>query len=222
MTESAMAEGTVEHVIRQRLSDSLGGWRGSLETSLPTLAFVGVWMALKDVQAGVIASAVVVAILVVIRVLQRSSLRYALSAVLPTAVAAWFALRSGRAEDAFLGGLIWSAVFGSLTLVSVVTRYPLIGFVVGAADPRSAEDPLAWRRDAAVVRVCSRLTWVLVGVYAVRLGIMVPLYLAGNVPALGVAKVVLGWPLWLASVVLMGWMLVRGHTPVQEGRSAAD
>ena len=48
-----------------------------------------------------------------------------------------------------------------------------------------------------MVRVCSRLTWVLVAVYAVRLGLMVPLYLAGNVAGLGVAKIVLGLALWL-------------------------
>jgi hypothetical protein len=42
---------------------------------------------------------------------------------------------------------------------------------------------------------------------------MGPLYLAGNVAALGVAKIALGWPLWLAGVAIMGWMLLRGATP---------
>jgi hypothetical protein len=67
------------------------------------------------------------------------------------------------------------------------------------------------------VRVCTRLTWVLVAVYAVRLMIMVPLYLAADVAWLGVAKIALGWPLWVASLAVMGWMLLSGHTPLEPG-----
>ncbi|GMA19503.1 DUF3159 domain-containing protein [Arsenicicoccus piscis] len=64
-----------------------------------------------------------------------------------------------------------------------------------------------------MVRVCNRLTLVLVGLFAVRLLVAVPLYLAGQVAALGIAKIVLGWPLYLAAVGLMGAILVRGRTP---------
>jgi hypothetical protein len=87
--------------------------------------------------------------------------------------------------------------------------------MVGAGDPRLAEDPFAWRRDRGLVRVCQRLTLVLVALYAVRVALMLPMYLAGEVAMLGVAKVVLGWPLWLAAVAVMGAMLVRGQTPQQ-------
>ena len=92
-----------------------------------------------------------------------------------------------------------------------------MGFIVGAGDPRAQEDPFAWRRDRGMVRVCTRLTWVLVAVYAVRLVIMVPLYLAADVAWLGVAKIALGWPLWVASLAVMGWMLLSGHTPLEPG-----
>lgn len=60
---------------------------------------------------------------------------------------------------------------------------PLAGSRVprGRGNPRAAEDPFGWRKDRGMVAVCSRLTWVLVGVYAIRLLIMVPLYLAAEV-----------------------------------------
>ena len=61
--------------------------------------------------------------------------------------------------------------------------------------------------------MCQRLTLCSSGLYAVRLAIMVPLYFAGEVAWLGVAKVALGWPLWVAAVAVMGWMLLRGETP---------
>ena len=211
-TEPA-AGATVEELIRHRLSTALGGWRGSVETALPTVAFVVLWVWRKDLTAAIVASVAVTVVLALLRLVQRQSLQYVLSAVFPTAIAAFFALRSGRAQDAFLPGIIWNAVMLAVATVSVAVRWPLVGFMVGAGDPRMADDPVGWHRDRGLVRVCQRLTLVLVGLFVIRLLIMVPLYLAGQVALLGVAKVVLGWPLWLAGVAVMGVMLVKGHTP---------
>ena len=161
------------------------------------------------------AAGAITVLLAVVRLAQRQSLQFVLQAVLPTAIAAVFALRSGRAEDAFLPGIIWNSVMGAVAVVSVATRWPLVGFMVGAGDPQLADDPLGWHRDRGLVRVCQRLTLVLVATFAIRLAVMVPLYLAGEVAWLGVAKVALGWPLWLGAVAVMGLMLLKGHTPQQ-------
>lgn len=203
---------TVEEIIRHRLSTAVGGLRGSVEAALPTVAFVGVWIWRHDVRAAVYASAAVVLVLLVVRLVTRQTVRYVLSSVLATAVAAFFALRSGNAQDAFLPGILSSVGWGAAALLSVVVRWPVVGFIVGAGDPRFAEDPTAWRRDAGLVRVCQRLTMVLVGLYAVRVALMLPLYFAGQVTLLGVAKIVLGWPAYLGAVALMGLILVRGRT----------
>ena len=96
----------------------------------------------------------------------------------------------------------------------------LVGFLVGVGDPDAREDPLRWRRDPALVLVCQRLTWVLVALYAVRVAVMYPLYLAGNVTWLGITKIALGWPAWAVAIAVMGAMLVRGHTP--QGVETAD
>ena len=215
---------TVEALIRHRLATALGGWRGSLETALPTVVFVAFWTWQQDVKLAAGAALGVAVVLAVIRVVQHSSLSHVAGAVFATAIAAFFAVRSGRAEAAFLPGILTNAAFLALTLVSVATRWPAVGFIVGAGDPRAQEDPFAWRRDRGMVRVCTRLTWVLVGVYAVRLAIMVPLYFAAEVAWLGVAKIALGWPLWVASLAVMGWMLVAGHTPLEaeEGPGALE
>ena len=207
---------TVEAVIRHRLSAALGGWRGSVETALPTLVFVLAWsLSDHDVKVAAISALAVAVALAVLRLLQRSSLQHVGGALFATGLAALFAIRSGRAEAAFLPGMLWGAGIMALSLVSVLTRWPLVGFVVGAGDPRLAEDPFGWRRDRGMVRVCSRLTWVLIGMYVIRLGIMVPLYLASEVTLLGVAKIVLGWPLYVLAVAVMGWLLLSGHTPLE-------
>jgi hypothetical protein len=212
---------SVEALIRHRLSVALGGWRGSLETALPTVVFVVVWSVRDhDVRTAAVAAVGLALVLAAVRVVQRSSVQHVLGALVATAVAAFFAVRSGRAEDAFLPGILTSAAFLVGTLVSIVTRWPVVGFLVGAGDPRAAEDPFGWRRDAGMVRVCVRLTWVLVVVYIVRLVVMVPLYVGAEVALLGVAKVVLGWPLWVVGLAVMGWLLVSGHTPLQPGATA--
>ncbi len=204
---------TVESVIRHRLSAALGGWRGSVETALPTIAFVVAWTITHAVRPSVVAAAVVAIVLAGVRLVQRQSLQYVLSAVVATAFAAFFALRSGRAQDAFLPGILINTAYAVGTLLSVVTRWPLVGFLVGAGDPEAKTDPLRWRRDPSMVAVCGRLTLVMTVMFALRVAIMYPLYLAENVTALGVAKIALGWPLWVAALAAMGALLVRGATP---------
>ena len=205
---------TVESLIRERLSAAVGGARGSFEAALPTVAFVGAWTWRHDVKIAVIASGVIVLVLLVVRLATRQTPRYVLSAIIATAVAAFFALRSGRPEAAFLPGILTSAAWGAGSLLSVVVRWPLVGFIVAAGDPQMAQDPTAWRRDRGLVTVCQRLTMVLVALYAVRVVVMYPLYLAGQVTLLGVAKIALGWPAYLCAVAIMGMLLVRGKTPL--------
>jgi hypothetical protein len=43
-----------------------------------------------------------------------------------------------------------------------------------------------------------------------------PLYLAGEVGWLGVTKIALGWPLQVAALSAMAYLLARGRTPLRE------
>ena len=213
---SAPVHPTVEALIRHRLGEAFGGLRGSLEAALPMLAFVVVWSVTKDRTLSLGSAAALTITLAVARLVQRQTLQYVLTSVFATGLAAFFALRSGQAEDAFLPGILTSLAYLVGSLVSVVVRWPVVGLMVGMADQAAvaAGDPFRWRRNAAAVRVCSRLTLVLVAVYVIRVGIMGPLYLAGNVAGLTIAKVALGWPLWVGAVAVMGAMLMKGHTPI--------
>lgn len=192
----------------------MGGARGSLETALPTVAFVAAWSFLQDVQVAVGASVAIVLVLLVIRLVKRQTPRYVLAAVFATGIAAFFALRSGKPEAAFLPGILTSAAWGVASLFSVVVRWPIVGFLVAAGDPKMADDPTAWRRDRGLVAVCQRLTMVLVVLYAIRVVVMLPMYLSGQVALLGVAKIALGWPAYLIALAVMGMILVRGETPL--------
>ncbi|WP_114905542.1 DUF3159 domain-containing protein [Ornithinimicrobium murale] len=211
---------TVEQVIRRRISDVLGGWYGSLETALPTVAFVVLWLIRDEVRPALLAAGGVAIILLGIRLYIGGSVRFVLTSIFATAIAAFFALRSGNAQDAFLPGILTSAAYAVGTLISILTRWPAVGFIVAAGDPDYVEHPTAWRRDSALVKVCSRLTWVLVVLFVVRVAIMLPLYFAEEVAWLGVSKIVLGWPAYLTAIVIMGIMLATGHTPTAESSAA--
>lgn len=210
------AAASVEALIRHRLTTALGGWRGSLESALPVVAFVALWVWRADLRLAVIAAAVVVGLLAVGRIVTRGTLQHVLVAAGATAVAAWFAMRSGRAQDAFLPGILTNAAYALVATAANVARWPLVGFLVGAADPEAKEDPFGWRRNPGIVRVCQRLTWVLIATFLIRLAVMVPLWFNGDVALLGVAKVLLGWPLWVAALAVMAWLLMRGRTPLSE------
>ena len=205
---------TVEAVIRERLAVAVGGWRGSLEAALPTVAFVAVWTATKNLNQALIAAAVVLAVALVLRLVQRQTVKFVVAAAFATAFAAFLAKRSGNASDVFLPGLIQAGVMLAISIASIVVRWPLVGFIVAGGDPNLKDDPTAWQRSRAMVKVCTRLTWVFAALFAVRLAVMLPLYLADPVTMLGVAKIALGWPLYLAALALMALLLLRGETPL--------
>jgi hypothetical protein len=85
-------------------------------------------------------------------------------------------------------------------------RRPLVGIIVTKLD---GEDD-AWRRDPLRVRAFVRATWLWAGLFVLRLVVQLPLYLAGAVVALGVAKTAMGLPLFGLGMWLT-WLLVRRH-----------
>ena len=66
------------------------------------------------------------------------------------------------------------------------------------------------------MKMTSKLTLVLAVPYVTRFVVQMPLFLAGHVVLLGVAKVVLGWPLLIAALAVMGVMLSKGKTPMED------
>ena len=68
-----------------------------------------------------------------------------------------------------------------------------------------------------------QLTWMLAAPCVVRVAVQLPIYLAGKaaadagpmVAALGINKIAMGWPLQIAGLAGMAWLLARDHTPVR-------
>ncbi len=77
-----------------------------LEGAVPFVVFTIAWVLSQQLYASLAAALGSAVILAVIRLLQRQSLRYVAQAIVPTGIAAIVAAKTGRAEDAFLPGIL--------------------------------------------------------------------------------------------------------------------
>ncbi|MEW2358616.1 DUF3159 domain-containing protein [Spirillospora sp. NPDC029432] len=208
------AHDTVEAAVREQLSKALGGVRGMIEAAVPTIGFTLTYVLTKEVKTAVILGVGVAVLLVLVRLAQRSNPQFVLNSLIGIAIAAFFALRSGKAEDAFMPGILLNAGYGLAMLVSILARWPVVGFIIGSV---TTSDPTAWRSDPAVVRLCSKLTWILLAPCVLRVVVQYPIYLADGDQSglLGAAKIAMGWPLQVAALATMVWVVARGRTPVE-------
>jgi len=193
-------------------SDAVGGWRGAVESVAPGLVFVVLFVAAGDLRTCLIASAGLAAVFCAMRLVQRQGLTQALSGLVGVGIGVLWAGLSGRGENYFAGGLVTASLVAVVLLVTIAVRRPAVGELVALV----WELPGEWRRApglAPLRRRCLVLTWVWTGLFLVRLGVQWPLWQAGAVAQLGVAKLVLGLPLF-AVVCWLTWVGLRPFAPL--------
>lgn len=207
---------TVEQHVRRQLSDAFGGVRGIVEAAIPTICFTVTWIVTRDLSwaLGLSIGAAVVAF--ALRLVQRQTVQFVFNALIGILIAAIFAMRSGDAIDAFLPGIIYNAAYAAGLILSIVVRWPLLGLLVGSA----TGDVTGWRKDRAMVKLCNRLTWVLALPCILRVLVQYPLYVADEFAWLGTARIFMGWPLQIAALAGIVWLLSRDSIPMD--RSPAE
>ena len=231
--EHPVGADTVEAAVRAQLSKALGGRRGMIEAAVPTLVFTLTFLPSRDLRLALTLSIAMSVLLLVVRLVQRSTPQFVLNSLVGIGIGALFAWRAARgggdANDQalayFVPGILYNAGYAVVMVLSILVRWPLVGFMVGSV----AGDPTAWHEDKQVVRLCRNLTWLLAAPCIIRVLVQLPVYLAGRnaddpgpmIAFLGVSKVVMGWPLQVAALAAMAWLLTRNHTPVQERSTVA-
>lgn len=227
-TATAVTTETVEHIVRAQLSKSLGGRRGMIEAGVPGLVFTAAWLPEKDIRLALIASGLVAVGFLAARVVQRSTVQYCVNAIVGIAIGwvftRWAGSTGGSQEHQalafFLPGILWSLGYSVLLALSCFTRWPMVGFMLGAA----LEEPLSWHEDRQVVQLCTRLTWVLGLPGIVGVLLQGPVWLLGwggamsaetAVVTISILRYAVGWPLRIGSAALIVWLLGRNHTPVE-------
>lgn len=194
---------------------AIGGWRGILESVLPSLVFVILFTVTIDpkTQQGNLPlslglSVGLAALFTVIRLISRSPASAALGGLVATGVAAALALWTGRGQDNFIPGFITNAAYGTGLLISALIGWALIGLAVGFLMGEGTR----WRQDKRKRRAFFWLTISWSALFFARLAVQLPLYFAEDVTALGTLKIVMGLPLF-APLVAVTWLVVRSLYP---------
>lgn len=189
---------TAQEVEEERvlLSKALGGWRGIIDSGLPTILFVIVYVAtgsnLSTALWVAIGGAVAIALW---RLLRREGLQQIIAGLIGVGISAFVASRTGTGEGYFIPGLLQNLAYGVAFLISILIGWPLVGVIVGFLTGRG----VSWRTDSDLRQAYAAASWIWVGLFALRIAVQFPLYLAGWVGPLGVAKVVMGVPLFIAA-----------------------
>ena len=200
-----------EHEERRHFLQAIGGRHGILDSGLPGLAFVVAYtVSGQQLNAAIWTAVAIGAVLFGIRVVRRETIQFALAGFIGVAMAAFIAKQTGRAEDFFLPGLFLNLGYAAAYAISIAVRWPLLGVIVGPLNNEGME----WRNDPKRLKLYSRASWIWVGVFVVRLAVQLPLYFAGELVALGVAKTAMGFPVfalaaWLSYLILRegGWKM---------------
>lgn len=195
------------------VAEATGGWRGFTETALPGIAYVTAFVIAGGYRIPVIAAVAVMVVTVGLRLIQRTPVQHALSGAVGVAIGAIIAWRTGDAKNFYVWPFFVYAGCAVGLLVSMAVRWPLAGVVVGLLRGTGSQ----WRAEPRGMRRAMYATGLIVGVFAIRLALQVPLYLADRTAELGVVKLVTGTPLFV--LALWGaWFLVRnvGRPPAQQ------
>lgn len=189
------------------LLEQMGGISGLIYSSVPVVIFVllNTLFALSVAIWGALGSA---ALITAVRVVRKEPLQPAISGFFGVGIAAFIAYRTGEAKGFFLFGIWASLIYGSVFLVSMLARYPLVGVIWSFLNGHG----MAWRADrkAMTAYQLATLTWVVV--FAARYVVQNWLYDQDQTGWLAFARLAMGYPLTAIALVVTVWAVTRaGH-----------
>ena len=214
-TSSAEEHETVEDVRAERLllERAIGGWRGIIDSGLPTAVFVVAYVVTDDnLQSSIIAALVAGGLVVVWRLIRRQPLGQVAAGFIGLAISAWWASRNDNASDLYLPGMLTNVAYGTAFLVSILVRWPLLGIAMGILTGEGT----SWRRDRELRRTYAAASWIWVALFYGRVVVQTPMYLAQAVELQGIVKLLMGFPLFLGAA----YWTYRVLAPVFERKRA--
>ncbi|MCC3283777.1 MULTISPECIES: DUF3159 domain-containing protein [Arthrobacter] len=194
---------------------SVGGIRGLAEAILPGLLFTLLYTVTQGLYLSLGAAVVAAGTFAVANLIQKRPLVQSLTGVIGVAICAVFALRSGSGTTYFLPGFYLNGAYILAFVVSVAVKWPVAGLLFGFIRGEN----LSWRSEKKRLRAYSLATWIIISVFALRLAVQLPLYLADNVAALGTMRLAMGVPLYALGLWL-AWMVSR-PLPARSAEPAA-
>ncbi|KUL35853.1 DUF3159 domain-containing protein [Actinoplanes awajinensis] len=209
--------------LSEQIAEQLGGVRGLIESSVPVLAFVVLNVVFGDSVLGlekrtallwaIIGSVGSALIIGGVRLARRQPVRHAVNGLFGIAIGAYFAWKSGDAKNFFLPGILLTFGQAGVLLISVFVRKPLIGYAWGIMANKGRQD---WFGNSRLFRAFQWLTVLWVASLVVRAGIQFYLWSIDDANALGIARILISWPIYAGTFALTAWVIHRITTEQQK------
>ncbi len=177
--------------------------RALLDTTVAPVAFVIVYAISKDVNLSAIVAVGIGVIIAIERLIRRKPVMNAIGGLLGIAIAAFIAVRSGKAEGYFVPKMVYLFLLGLVFAGSAVIRKPLTGFIIAQlyrAQP-------GWVDLPAVRRVMTEYTLAWAVLFLLRGAIYAVLIAAGRVGLLAVVSIAMGFPS-VALLLFLGYRYI--------------
>jgi Protein of unknown function (DUF3159) len=206
-TEPSTPSTAEEEEREQTLLEQMGGISGLVYSSVPVLVFILV-NAIFGLMPAIWSSVGVAVAITVLRIVRKEGLQPAVSGFFGVAIAAFIAYRTGSAKGFFLFGIWASLIYGSVFLVSVLVRWPLVGVIWTFLNGHG----MLWRADRKAVRAYSVATLTWVAVFAARFIVQRWLYDEDHTGWLAFARLAMGYPLTALALLVTVWAVrAAGH-----------
>lgn len=186
------------------IRDSIGGVRGLLESSAPGVVFVTAYLIAGGYKIPTVAAVATVAAMVIARLVARQKITHALGGVFGVVLGAVWAWRFADPGEYFVPGFWIAGAYLVAIAVTILVRWPVVGVVVAVT--RGAN--MDWRKDPRLMKRFSAVTAIFAGLFALKLAVQLPLYFAGAVGAVGIARIAMGFPLY-ALTLWIAWIMVH-------------
>jgi len=187
---------------------TLGGPVGILESLIPGTVYVLLFGFTQNVLLSAVVAGSFSLVFAIYQIIKKRPLTQVIAGVVGVAISIYLPLRDGlndtHAADYFVPGLLTNLGYLAAFALSLLFRYPMAGVVLGLISGNSS----TWRKEKAVYRRYQWITLMWIAMFGLRLLIEVPLYLANQIAGLGIAKLVLGTPLY-ALVIWFSWLAAK-------------
>jgi hypothetical protein len=186
---------------------AVGGWRTVAELFVSRVLFLIAYLLTGRASVSALVAVCGVVVLAAARIFADRKYWQATGALFMVGLSALLAGSTGQGINFYLPDIVRNLGAAVVLLLSMLVRWPLIGLLIGAA----RGEGVTWRRDRVRRRRYQACTAVFLAKFVIAPSVMAPLYLAGQVVALGVAATLLGTPA-IAVCVYCCWRILRTRT----------
>jgi hypothetical protein len=194
------------------LFSAVGGWRTVAEGVASRVVFLIAFLLTGQVWTAALIAVGGVAVLAAVRVWTDRRYWSAAIGLVIVGTSALLAGATGQAINFYLPAVLIQAGQGAVFLLSMPVRWPVVGIAMGAV----RRDRFAWRRDPALRRRYQLCTAIFVVKCTIATAVQLPLYLAGQTTALGIAATLLGGAPSAGVCLYLCWRILRNDPPAAQ------